>query len=117
MTPPPALVIVIDAVDTAAVAEFWAAALHYQRREPVGQYEVLTAPEGHRSPMVLIQAVAEPKSGKNRVHLDLHVDDAEAEAERLAGLGATRLGANTLGEIRWITMADPEGNEFDVCWN
>lgn len=116
MASPPELVIVIDAVDTAVVAEFWAAALHYDRAPAVGQYEVLTAPGEHRSPMVLIQGVDEPKAVKNRVHLDLHVADAEAEAERLVALGATRLGANSLGAIRWVTMADPEGNEFDLGW-
>ena len=48
------------------------------------------------------------------MHLDLHVVDPEAEAERLVGLGATRTGAGALGDVSWITMTDPEGNEFDI---
>jgi hypothetical protein len=54
--------------------------------------------------------VPETKVVKNRVHLDLRADDISAEAERLVKLGAT--------EVRrlegWITLADPEDNEFDV---
>ena len=65
---------------------------------------------------MLVQQVPEPRVAKNRMHLDLHVDDAEAEAARLVGLGASRLGDGALGDFRWITMADPEGNEFCVGW-
>ncbi len=63
--------------------------------------------------MFLVQGVSDP-SAKNRMHLDLHVDDPEAEAARLERLGATRTGTGELGEIAWITMTDPEGNEFDI---
>ena len=54
---------------------------------------------------------------KNRVHLDLHVgeDRREAEVERLTGLGASRLWDGQQGPHRWVTMADPEGNEFCVA--
>lgn len=64
---------------------------------------------------MLFQRVPEPKAVKNRVHLDLHVgpDRREAEVARLDALGATVLGEGTVGG-RWTTMADPEGNEFDV---
>jgi hypothetical protein len=51
-----------------------------------------------------------PKVAKNRVHLDLACADVRAEAEHLAGLGARVLDEHE----RWVTMADPEGNEFDV---
>ncbi len=53
---------------------------------------------------------------KNRVHLDLHVGDErrEAEVERLIALGASRLWDGQQGPNRWVTMADPEGNEFCV---
>ena len=70
--------------------------------------------EANPGSVFLIQGVAEAKQTKNRMHLDLHVADPEAEAERLAALGATRTGSGTLGEITWITMTDPEGNEFDI---
>ncbi len=65
---------------------------------------------------VLFQAVPEPKTVKNRVHLDLLVgpEAHEAEVERLVALGATVVGVHDGEEGRWTLMADPEGNEFDV---
>jgi Glyoxalase-like domain len=47
---------------------------------------------------------------KNRVHLDLRAADIDEETARLVDLGATEL-ARLEG---WVTLADPEGNEFDV---
>lgn len=111
---PPELVFVLDALDAPRIAEFWAAALHYDRRPALGPFEVLTPPGNDPAPTLLVQAVAEMKQVKNRMHLDLHVADPEAEAQRLREIGATRLGDGRLGDIRWITMADPEGNEFDL---
>ncbi len=65
---------------------------------------------------VLFQAVPEPKTVKNRVHLDLVVgpEAHDAEVQRLVGLGATVLGVHEGDEGRWTLLADPEGNEFDV---
>ncbi|RJL36006.1 VOC family protein [Bailinhaonella thermotolerans] len=65
---------------------------------------------------LLFQAVPEAKTGKNRLHLDLHVgpDRRDAEVERLRALGATVLWAVEDRGSRHVTMADPEGNEFDV---
>ena len=57
----------------------------------------------------------EPKTVKNRVHLDLRGESMAAEVERLTALGATFIAERTLGEdVRWTVMADPEGNEFCV---
>lgn len=66
---------------------------------------------------LLFQAASEPKTGKNRVHLDLHVgaERRDAEVARLVGLGATHLWEGQQGPLRWITLADPEGNEFCVA--
>ncbi|MCM2575865.1 VOC family protein [Streptomyces meridianus] len=65
---------------------------------------------------LLFLTVPEPKQGKNRLHIDLHFgpENRDAEVEHLKGLGATVL--NTVDEhgSRHVTMADPEGNEFDV---
>ncbi|THV32095.1 VOC family protein [Glycomyces paridis] len=63
---------------------------------------------------LLFQTVPEKKSVKNRVHLDLHYgpDDYQAQADRLVGLGATRLGDYDEDGAKWVLMADPEGNEF-----
>ncbi|MTD15471.1 VOC family protein [Nakamurella sp. YIM 132087] len=109
---PPGLTLVLDAVDTALIARFWAAALRYDLQDPVDVYQVLTPPQS--GPVLLVQRVGAPKSGKNRMHLDLHVSDADAECTRLERLGGSRIGTGALGDVRWVTMADPEGNEFDV---
>lgn len=114
---PPSLVLVLDAIDPARLAEFWGAALRYSRQDAIGPFEVLVPPDGHDSPAMLIQAVEDPKLGKNRMHLDLHVPDPEAEATRMIDLGARRISEGSLDEIRWILMADPEGNEFDIGWD
>lgn len=111
---PPDLYIVLDAVDTDRVAGFWAAALRYRRVDRLEKYEILAPPAGDAGPLLLVQGVAEAKEGKNRMHLDLHVDDPDAEVERLTGLGARRVSDGGIGSIRWTTMADPEGNELCI---
>ena len=66
-------------------------------------------------PLVFVP-VTEPKTTKNRVHLDLSTTSAEhqaAEVERLLGLGAVRLDIGQ-GQVPWEVLADPEGNEFCV---
>ena len=66
------------------------------------------------APRVLFQLVPEPKTVKNRVHLDVRVGDEarDAEVARLTALGATVLHHGQQGPYRWVTMADPEGNEL-----
>ena len=65
---------------------------------------------------MLFQAVPEPKTVKNRMHVDLSVgsDARDAEVVRLEGLGATVLARVDADGSNHVTMADPEGNEFDV---
>jgi predicted enzyme related to lactoylglutathione lyase len=58
--------------------------------------------------------VPEGKSAKNRFHPDLIAADLEAEVKRLIGVGAVRKRAFDENGARWVTMLDPEGNEFDV---
>ena len=75
----------------------------------------LTSPDPGR-PRVLFQHVPEPKTVKNRVHLDVRVgaDRQEAEVARLTELGAAELWRASQGPYAWVTLADPEGNEFCV---
>ncbi len=65
---------------------------------------------------ILFQAVPEPKTVKNRVHLDLLVgpEAHDAEVERLVELGATVVGVHDGPDGRWTLLTDPEGNELDV---
>ena len=67
--------------------------------------------------IIVLQRVPEPKTGKNRMHLDVHVADIAAEVDRLLSLGATRVTPEPVEEhgMHWFLMADPEGNEFCVC--
>ncbi len=110
------LELVLDCADADRLADFWAAALGYRRLGSAGNYRSLVDPD-RISPKLILQEVAEPKTAKNRLHLDLHAADIEAEASRLVGLGATRTRDEPFLEhgTSWILMADPEGNEFCVC--
>ena len=65
---------------------------------------------------ILFQAVPEPKTAKNRVHLDLLVgpEQHDAEVARLQGLGASVVSVHDGADGRWTLLVDPEGNEFDV---
>jgi hypothetical protein len=71
-------------------------------------------PDRGRRKRILFQRVPESKVVKNRWHLDVWVgEDKVAEvAELLAGRGATFLHNGQQGPHQWVTMADPEGNEF-----
>jgi hypothetical protein len=69
---------------------------------------------GAGSPRVLFQLVPEPKTVKNRVHLDVRVgpERVDAEVSRLTARGATVLHRGQQGPHTWVTIADPEGNEL-----
>jgi len=114
--PPVGMGLVLDCADPAVLAPFWAAALDYVSVGEAGAYTALF-PNGRPGPKLLLQKVAEPKQGKNRMHVDIEVADIEAEATRLEALGATRVKPDQLSEhgSTWILMTDPEGNEFCVC--
>jgi predicted enzyme related to lactoylglutathione lyase len=113
---PPSLGLVLDCADPERLAPFWSAALGYAHLGSAGGYALL-APEDGRGPNLVLQQVPEPRVAKNRMHVDLHTPDIEAEATRLVELGASRLQPEQLEEhgMRWVLMADPEGNEFCVC--
>ena len=110
--------VTIDAVDADPVATFWEAALGYDRlyeREP---YIVLGPPPGDARPRLVIQRVVSLSSGKTPVHMDLRVDDPDAEVARLEALGASVewiVDETSSGFTRWTTMTDPQGTLFCVC--
>ncbi|HXY42719.1 MAG TPA: VOC family protein [Acidimicrobiales bacterium] len=107
--------LVLDCAAPRRLAQFWRQALDYLDYYADAQWAVLVPKEGVASPLVL-QGVPEAKAGKNRMHLDIVVDDIEAEIRRLQGLGARRLdeGVQSFGGTRWVRMSDPEENEFCV---
>jgi predicted enzyme related to lactoylglutathione lyase len=108
--------LVLDCADPDRLAEFWSAAIGYTTLGSAGNY-VLLVDEARKQPKLLLQRVAEPKVGKNRMHVDIETPTVDAEVARLEALGATRSQADAIEEhgIRWVVMADPEGNEFCVC--
>jgi predicted enzyme related to lactoylglutathione lyase len=108
--------LVLDCADPDRLAEFWSAAIGYTTLGGAGSY-VLLLDESGQQPKLLLQRVAEPKSGKNRMHFDIETPTVDEQVSRLEALGATRLRADPMEEHgnRWVVMVDPEGNEFCVC--
>ncbi len=135
--------VTFDCLDPDMMAKFWAEALHYKQQDPptgFGTWEEFLRAQGtpedewnsasaivdpeQKGSRVYFQKVTEPKTVKNRVHLDINVGGGRAvpeeerkkriltEAERLIELKATKVNAvQEHGEF-WIVMYDPEGNEF-----
>jgi hypothetical protein len=135
--------VTFDCADPARVAVFWAQALGYELQGPPPGFETweqaleafgypreewdsasaIVDPQG-AGPRIFFQRVPEPKTVKNRVHLDVNVGggrDAaprerrarvDAQVERLIGIGARRVRECEQHGERWVVMQDPEGNEF-----
>lgn len=136
--------VTVDSADPHTLADWWADALGWEV-EPVDEVAVrrmvaegeaseddttrhhgtlvwkagtaIRHPEGvDRTPRVVFQLVPEPKTVKNRVHLDVRVGPEEAPAvvERLLAGGATFVRDGGAGPYAWTTLADPEDNELCV---
>jgi predicted enzyme related to lactoylglutathione lyase len=104
--------VVVDAHDPAAQARFWCGVLDWRIfHEADG--EVVITKDGKTFPGLVFVPVPEAKQVKNRLHLDLAPDDQAAEVERIIGLGATKVDIGQ-GDVGWVVLADPEGNEFCV---
>lgn len=103
--------VVVDCAEPARLVRFWALVLGGDPvdREPGWSY--VDPPDG--MPRVAFQRVPEGKSGKNRLHLDVEVEDIVAARERLSEAGATPVG-NAITDAYGVfqVMRDPEGNEF-----
>ena len=107
--------VVVDCRDPGRLGRFWSDVLGWPLVENERGYCWLsstgepTAPP----PLLVFVPVPEPKTQKNRVHIDVNPSgcDVEEELERLLGLGATRVDVGQ-GDVPWHVLADPEGNEF-----
>ncbi|MBO0785058.1 MAG: VOC family protein [Actinobacteria bacterium] len=140
--------LVIDCADPDRLSRFWAAALGYEPEPPPPGYASwddywrdVGVPEeelgagadrivdpGGAGPRIWFQVVPEPKTIKNRFHLDIGVSGGrtvpidtrkqrvDAEARRLTGLGATMVKVLEQEGVDHyaVAMTDPEGNEFDI---
>lgn len=106
--------VVFDANDHAALARFWSDALGWALDEEPG-YTSVRGPDDEVPRLEFVPSDA-PKLGKNRFHIDLSTtssDHYDATVARLLGLGAVRADIGQ-GDIEWVVLADPEGNEFCV---
>ena len=109
-----------DARDAYAQSVFWSGVLDFiedpdDPNEP-GHAECLITSRD-RSQLLLFITVPDAKAVKNRVHLDLRPADRtrEQEAQRLMALGAVQLADHRRPDgSGWITLGDPEGNEFCI---
>ena len=109
--------ITFDAGDARALAKFWATLLGWQvfyDEDP----PVLVAPHfPAEGTSLLFIPVPEGKTAKNRVHLDLQPTDVgrDEQVEQALALGATVVGDHREEDGGgWVTLADPEGNEFCI---
>jgi hypothetical protein len=107
--------LVLDCAEPVRLARFWSEALDYRDHYTDADLVVLVPKDGIAPPL-LLQGVPEPKGGKNRMHLDIVVDDLEVEVLRLQELGAHRIdeGIQNFSGTRWVRMSDPDQNEFCV---
>lgn len=108
-------VVAIDCTDPEPLVDFWCALLgtSVRGREPdwISLHPVV--PHG---PRLAFQVVPEPKVGKNRLHLDVHVQDIADAITRTVALGATQVGDVVEEEDgRFQVLQDPGGNEFCLC--
>ena len=104
--------VVVDATDPVALGRWWASALRwFIVNDDPDEFEI--QPEPDRPPGIIFEPVTHSKQAKNRLHLDFRPDDQTAEVERLIALGATRIDIGQ-GDVPWVVLADPEGNEFCV---
>jgi len=104
--------VTVDCEDPKLLAEFWSRALQMEVLGDFGNFVFLGRKD--ESPNLGLHRVPEPKSGKNRVHIDLDGEHRAAAAERLEALGATVQGEHSEAGLSWIVLADPEGNEFCI---
>ncbi|MGW7102587.1 VOC family protein [Streptomyces sp. NPDC054838] len=108
--------ITIDCSDAYRLAQFWAAVLDgsLAADDFPGDPEAMVVTSGAH---LLFVTVADAKTVKNRVHLDLQPQDRSRDEEvtRILALGATQVGDHRKPDgTGWVTLADPEGNEFCV---
>jgi len=110
----------VDAANAYAQSVFWSEVLDFTEdpddpNEPGHEECLITSRD--RSQLLLFITVPDGKQVKNRVHLDLRPVDRsrEDEVEQVLALGAVRVGDHRRPDgSGWITLADPEGNEFCV---
>jgi hypothetical protein len=104
--------IVIDAQHPQSLARWWAEALGWiVTVDDDDEVEIRASADA--LPGLLFVRVTDARVVKNRLHLDLRPDDQNAEVARLVARGARRIDVGQ-GDVSWVVLADPEGNELCV---
>ncbi|MFI7480834.1 VOC family protein [Kocuria sp. M1R5S2] len=108
--------VVVDCNDPATLARFWCDALGYSVHGEAEGYVGIAPAAGAPGPHLDFVLVPEPRTVKNRLHLDLRAVDTDqaTEVARLESLGARRVDVGQGPAVTWVVLADPEGNEFCV---
>jgi hypothetical protein len=110
--------ICVDSTDPAPLARWWAELLGWRITHEEEDEVVLEPPAGSPedgvAPDLLFGRVPEPKTVKDRLHIDLRPDDQAAEVARAEAMGARRVDIGQGDDVTWVVLADPEGNEFCI---
>lgn len=104
--------VVVAAHDPAKLGQWWSEVLGWvvvDNTPPV--FEIQQQPD--HFPGMLFLPAGDAKEQKNRLHIDLRPDDQAAEVERIIALGASPVDVGQ-GDVSWVVLEDPEGNEFCV---
>jgi hypothetical protein len=107
--------VTFDCDDPRAVADFWSAALDRPVDSDPTEYFASIGIAADTGPAWFFIRVPEPRTVKNRVHVDLVADDREKEIARLVELGATRGPDHDEYGHTWTVLADPEANDFCIA--
>jgi predicted enzyme related to lactoylglutathione lyase len=105
--------VMLDCRDLDTMVAFWGRLLGLEEQARYPDY-VWMSRLSDGGPALAFQRVPEPKTVKNRMHLDMAVPDLDDTVALVAELGGSRLADHEIGDFRWIVLADPEGNEFCV---
>ena len=105
--------ILIDCTDADLLAAFWCEVLGWRVIDR--DEDDIEIGDGTGGLSIVFERVPERKTIKNRIHLDVKANDGnqDAEVERILALGARRVDIGQ-GDVSWVVLADPEGNEFCV---
>jgi len=108
--------VVVDCRGASSLGGFYSALLDRPMVDESNEFFAFIQPGSDPPfPGLMFLQVPEPRSGKNRVHIDLVTDDKAAAVARAIELGATSLGDFDEYGAVWTTLTDPEGNVFDIA--